>query len=719
MKLRYYKNVAFAAPLRHRLWLLLFMQWLLVQQVFADSRAHMIPLSLEERLQAADVVVEGEVISKKSFWDTQHANIYTSNIIRIYKVFKGTLQEEQLEIITEGGTVGLDKHVYSVALKLKKGDQGVFFLNRQGARQGMPQNVRLSTLPYGSEQGFIKYNLRTGTAEGVFEEYPTINQVYEAVTNRTGTNYRSITENKTLQQLATRQENVLNSPNAPVIAAFSPTTASGGTKTVLTITGSGFGTTRGNGAVFFRDADDGGTSFTEAPEDGYISWSNTQIRLYVPSTGADGGTAGTGEIRVTANDGTTTTSVAKITIPYSYTNLYEEEDQNPNDNIPGVPKSYQPALINVDKQGGYTIHFAPSMQSRSDAQEGFRRAMNSWVCATGVNWKIGAPTTKTSTAADDEITILFAPESKVGKNVLARTLSRYRGCRLIATGETSWWLSEFDMEINSDIRWQFGPGEPTGTQFDFETVMLHELGHAHQLSHVILPNVAVMHYALEFKRYFRALSEADIAGGNFVMERSLQPNFCQQPLIRPSEGSECNLAPEILAFQAAYNSSGDVELQWTANAENNIVRYIIERSADGNSFTEIGTVAASAANTFTDTDPLPRTGFYRLRVIYADNTESFSAKVRVTDPAFLNVFEVFPNPVRSDNKVSISFLVDRNIPAQLYLYDRSGKIVRSMEVVFTDINLPLEMDLSGVSPGIYILRWVAETNSGSTKIVKL
>ncbi|MFQ1040111.1 hypothetical protein ACEWB5_26055, partial [Citrobacter koseri] len=151
---------------------------------------------------------------------------------------------------------------------------------------------------------------------------------------------------------------------------------------ILTINGTGFGNTRGSGSVAFKNSDDGGRTFTEAPVDAYLSWTNTQIRLYIPSAGLDDGTAGTGEIRVTANDGTVTTTVDKITIPFAYTNLYE-------DNI-----SYQPALINIDGAGGYSIRFAPSMQSRAEAQEGFKRAMNSWVCNTKVNWKIGSPTTK-------------------------------------------------------------------------------------------------------------------------------------------------------------------------------------------------------------------------------------------------------------------------------------------------------------------------------------
>ncbi|MER2998642.1 T9SS type A sorting domain-containing protein [Pontibacter populi] len=702
-------SIAFT-PARIRLFLLFFLLFL-TPKLFAGNSVHMIPVSLEERVQAADVVIEGEVVSQQSFWDARRENIYTSNIIKVYKLFKGTLQETQLEIITDGGTVGLDKHIYSVALTLKEGQQGMFFLQKQNKLGNTPGKTRYSARPYASEQGFIRYDVRTQTAQGVFESYSSVEQIYQAVTKKTGANYRTIITNQKLQngpKLQTQKQNSVLAPAA--ILDFNPKVASAGTETILTITGTGFGSTRGDGYVSFRNADDGGTSFTKSPNDVYLSWTDTQIRMYIPSAGEDGGTAGSGEIKVTTDAGSSFTTTRQIKITYAYSNLYE-------DSI-----TYQPALIDVDGEGGYTIHFAPNMQSRTNAREGFIRAMNSWICNTNVNWKIGAPTTIERSAADDQIVIMFKPQSDVGKDVLARTLSRYRGCQVVSTGEINWWLSEFDMEINSNISWQYGPGPPSSTQFDFETVMLHELGHAHQLGHVILPQEAVMHYALEFERAFRDLSDEDIEGGNVVIAQSAQENVasvCRQPEMKPKLDGECNLAEEVATLQADYNSERDVVITWATDTEQNIARYIVERSEDGTTFTEIGTVSASADNTFTDQEPIPGTAYYRLRVIYNDGSFKYTFVVRVTDPSFLYKFEVAPNPVGADQKFTIRFLVNKNVPMQLYLYDTSGKVVRSFETTFTDINLPLEFDLTGISPGVYILKWNSAESSGTTKIVKL
>ena len=67
------------------------------------------------------------MISKQSFWDVNHHNIYTTNTVEVYKVFKG-LKLSIIEVITAGGSVGLEVEKVSPSLKLHIGDVGVFML---------------------------------------------------------------------------------------------------------------------------------------------------------------------------------------------------------------------------------------------------------------------------------------------------------------------------------------------------------------------------------------------------------------------------------------------------------------------------------------------------------------------------------------------------------------------------------------------------------------
>ncbi|MDX5420262.1 MAG: IPT/TIG domain-containing protein, partial [Hymenobacteraceae bacterium] len=433
----------------------------LILPAFASEGLHMTPISLEDRTKAADIIVEGEVVAQRSFWDTRQENIYTAYTIRLFKLFKGEVREKQLEVITEGGSVGLTRHDVSSALKLYKGQQGLFFLTK-GARAGITSASKLPVMtPYASRQGFIRYDIERATAADPFNSYNTVQEVYRAVTERTGRSFSTIVENEqldsgTLKQ--SQQQQATEATQAPVITTFSPTLTSAGTNAVLTINGTNFGNSRGNGFVEFRNSDDGGKTLVKPYRTDYISWTNTQIRVRVPSATPTGGTAGTGQIKVTANDGTSATSVGTLTIEFAYSNVVAEGGITP----------VQPLLINANRNGGYTLQFAPSMQSRAAAQEGFRRAMNSWVCTTNVNWSIGTPTTSETVSDDGRSVIRFAPGSDTGQGVLARTISRYRGCAI--AGDTVFWLTEFDMEINSNINWQYGPGSPGPSQFDFQTV---------------------------------------------------------------------------------------------------------------------------------------------------------------------------------------------------------------------------------------------------------
>jgi hypothetical protein len=693
--------------------LLLFL--FLTSTAFAQEEdTHMLPISLEERVQQASLIVEGEVISKKSFWDVNKQNIYTSNVLKVYKVFKGNLQEQRLEVITDGGSVGLDIHVVSSTLNLNNGQQGIFFLNNQAMITNTPAQGVQSTMPYGSQQGLISYNILRNSATDPFNRYSSIETVYSSIANHTRTKYRVISQNTKLQQALTTQTQKQDAQFAPVITSFTPLKTSAGTKTILTINGSGFGNTRGNGSVEFKNADDGGQTLTKPFPREYISWSDTQIRLLIPGQGQDQGTPGSGTIKVTANDGTAVNSAVPIIIEFVHSNVVLSNLSVTKN------KTFAPTLINKDKTGGYTIQFAPSMQNNVPAQYGFQRAVTSWVCATGINWKIGEPVSQEVTADDDRNIIRFAPASVVGDRVLARTISRYAGFK--CGPDTLFFLDEFDMEINSAISWQYGPGPPVNRQFDFETVMLHELGHAHQLGHIILPLGAVMHYSVASEITYRDLSPADIEGGRFIMARSVVTNACGEAPIIPIPASQCNIFANIINQEATYLPSRTVEVKWTSTDETGVLYYEVQRSGNGVDYTTIGRVDKTGNNSkyvFTDTNPLPLRSFYRIRAVYANDVSRFSTRMAVTDPEARNKVFVVPNPVGATGKTNIVFLTNSSVPFKWKVYDISGKLIKNGNFTYTDAVSKLEIDLSKMATGMYILEWSTQTASGTEKILKL
>ncbi|MBL4668339.1 MAG: hypothetical protein JKY30_03655, partial [Flavobacteriales bacterium] len=110
-------------------------------------------INLNTKVTQSQVIVEGKVISKESFWDANHYNIYTANKIEVYKVFKGSLTTSIIEIITPGGTVGLQRDVVEPSLSLSYNETGIFML-RNNTVNYLTTNTNPQFEPYSSVQGF-------------------------------------------------------------------------------------------------------------------------------------------------------------------------------------------------------------------------------------------------------------------------------------------------------------------------------------------------------------------------------------------------------------------------------------------------------------------------------------------------------------------------------------------------------------------------------------
>lgn len=46
-------------------------------------------VSLDDRIDGADLIIEGRVVSQHSFWNAGHNLIFTANKIEVYKTLKG------------------------------------------------------------------------------------------------------------------------------------------------------------------------------------------------------------------------------------------------------------------------------------------------------------------------------------------------------------------------------------------------------------------------------------------------------------------------------------------------------------------------------------------------------------------------------------------------------------------------------------------------------
>lgn len=326
--------------------------------------------------------------------------------------------------------------------------------------------------------------------------------------------------------------NTLSRRFIPAITSFSPTQITAGTASLLTINGTDFGTTKG--AVLFKDADNGGTTYIRANSSEIVSWNNYSIVVKVPQD------AGTGQIAVLVNNVQYTSSTS-LSIKYAVIAA------STNNGIEPI------RLINHNSLGGYTFQLETSFDANSAAKASFNRALASWKCKTNINWIVGEKTTVNTVAADDLNVIKFGGNGEIENGTLGYTQSSWKRC---ASGK--WELRDIDMVFNNrDYSWNYSTNSPAPNQFDFETVALHELGHAHSLGHVINP-ADPMHYAIGYGSVNRNLNTTNIEAGNYIIDYSsnILSGSCNSPLLPLPAGNCSQNPPEISSFSPTSGSTG-------------------------------------------------------------------------------------------------------------------------------------------------------------------
>ena len=670
----------------------------------AQSACMLVPTDLAQRVQNAPLVVEARVSSQQVERSPSGQHIVTRSQLSVYKLFKGQLPAGALSLLTVGGTLGLEREEATNTLALQPGDQGVFFLEADPTAPG-------EWRAYAGPQGLLRYDFTDLSAGDPFARYAAIGADVQArVAALVGAPYRELQANQPLQQAAARQRAAAqNRPLAtPSITTFSPTSLVAGsndTNSLLTITGSGFGSTQGAGYVQFRNADSPGTSsaptYTQPLASDYISWSDTQIQVRVPSRSASGNAAGTGLVRVVDASSNIATSSGTLTVTYALSNVAYPATAS---------QTYRIHLVGTDGNGGYTLAYSPSFIT--DAQMPFATALQSWRCATAMNRTIATVTTTVDavTSNDGVNVVRFGGTSELPVGVLGITNSYYSGCGSSAI--TNWFLTGTDYTFAPvpypGYTWNFTASAPTTSQFDFQSVALHELGHGEQLTHIISP-AGVMNYAVSNGQAKRTLDpDTDIAGGNNVINYSTSATAaarCNQPAFTTSG---CPLPVELTAFAASYVPGQGTRLHWTTASERNSAAFVVESQSAASPWQDLTRIAAAGTSASThqyatlDARLLAGTRYYRLRQIDLDGTVAYSPTIAV-NAAEAATITAYPNP--ATGTVTLRGPLAEGATAQVQLLDATGRCVAQHTSLAGQATF--DLPLAGVRPGLYLVEWVA------------
>jgi|GEM_PF-2121073 len=326
----------------------------------------------------------------------------------------------------------------------------------------------------------------------------------------------------------------------PAISGFSPQTISAGTKSILTITGHGFGNTRGASQVRFMDANTANTTIQFLDAVDYYSWSDTKIQIVLPYF-VDSLTQdfypGSGIFSIKKGNGDTLFSPSPINIQFALKNSYK--------GTYGVPDYKKIPYRHINfaiPHNGRSREFSLDTSITNNPQMAavIFKALRTWTCATGINWVIVDTVMTGKTAFDGKSIIYLTDNEFEGNTKLGLTTSDAAHiCTDANTTEEYISFEETDIafpryfKINTQtpMDWNF---DTTMTQNidaiedDFYKTVLHELGHAHYLGHVRDEN-DIMYFLV--RSYLGQINASDrvrlytspnsMFGGNYVMARDV------------------------------------------------------------------------------------------------------------------------------------------------------------------------------------------------------
>ncbi|MEI9943340.1 MAG: T9SS type A sorting domain-containing protein [Chitinophagaceae bacterium] len=158
-------------------------------------------------------------------------------------------------------------------------------------------------------------------------------------------------------------------------------------------------------------------------------------------------------------------------------------------------------------------------------------------------------------------------------------------------------------------------------------------------------------------------------------------------------------------------------LNWQTASEQNTKDFIIERSANGNNYVSLGTIAAAGNSTstrnyfFTDNNPISGANYYRLKMVDIDGHFKYS-DIRVLNFGndVNNIILTYPNPAK--DKLTVTGI---EAGMQLRLMNNVGQQLTNI----LSTGNTMQVDVSKYASGIYILQIVSKDEVvKNVKIIK-
>jgi hypothetical protein len=155
-------------------------------------------------------------------------------------------------------------------------------------------------------------------------------------------------------------------------------------------------------------------------------------------------------------------------------------------------------------------------------------------------------------------------------------------------------------------------------------------------------------------------------------------------------------------------------LTWKYDSNENVLQYIIEASADGNTFQSIDSLKAISAGSHSYTYEVKKGSvnklFFRISAIHRNNEMRISNIILIQFDTLIE--SLYPNPCQ--NQLILETAADVQSAIWAITYD--GK---KIQLTHTIVGKTIRMDVSSLQPGIYYLQWMAKGMPISIRFLKI
>ena len=166
------------------------------------------------------------------------------------------------------------------------------------------------------------------------------------------------------------------------------------------------------------------------------------------------------------------------------------------------------------------------------------------------------------------------------------------------------------------------------------------------------------------------------------------------------------LTTDLISFSAK-KENGIIKLNWTTSMESTGVKFRIEKSFDGQNFTDAallnGYNTQSELNNYTwsETAVTGRAVYYRIRLINNDR-QKISKTVKISAEKEIFSFVNVPNPFQQTLYAEINSHISQVV--NLQLIDHSGRLVKQQQLTIAEGYNKLQIETASLPKGLYTLQ---------------